>query len=205
MSPSQIIPLSVIRPVNASVDKIPGIPGNRAIWVGIFAEFTEFLLMFMVYFFARANHPQLFHDGPQKLSVFAGTANTVIMITSSFFVVRAVLSMRQDLTTVSFRWLLAALITALGYPLIKFLEIRWNVTQGLTGNGDAFQMSYYYLTFNHLVHVSWGILGLIWVLAQTRFGGYSAKNHNGLVAFASYWHATDLIWLMIFPAFYVIP
>jgi len=105
LSPSQIIPLSVIRPVNASVDKISGIPGNRAIWVGIFAEFTEFLLMFMVYFFARANHPQLFHDGPQKLSVLAGTANTVIMITSSFFVAKAVLSMRQDRTTASFRWL----------------------------------------------------------------------------------------------------
>ncbi len=205
MSSSQIIPLAEINPVITSAENNPAIPGNRAIWVGIFAEFTEFLLMFVVYFFARANHPQLFHDGPQKLSVLAGSANTVIMITSSYFVARAVLSMRHDRTSTSFRWLVAAFFTALGYPLIKFLEIRWNVSQGLTGNGDVFQMSYYYLTFNHLVHVSWGILGLVWVMAQTRFGGYSAKNHNGLVAFASYWHATDLIWLMIFPAFYVMP
>ncbi len=205
MSPSQIIPLPDINPETNSIEVNPRIPGNRAIWVGIFAEFTEFLLMFMVYFFARANHPQLFHDGPQKLSVLAGSANTVIMITSSFFVARAVFSMRKNHASTSFRWLLAAFFTALGYPLVKFLEIRWNVTQGLTGNGDVFQMSYYYLTFNHLVHVSWGILGLIWVMAQTRFGGYSADNHNGLIAFASYWHATDLIWLMIFPAFYVMP
>lgn len=205
MSPSQVNPPAETRMVETSGESISGIPDNRAIWVGIFAEFTEFSMMFIVYFFARANHPQLFHDGPQKLSVLAGTTNTVIMITSSFFVARAVLSMRQDRTSVSFRWLLAAFFTALGYPLVKFLEIRWNVSQGLTGNGDVFQMSYYYLTLNHLVHVSWGIIGLVWVLAQTHFGGYRAENHNGLVAFASYWHATDLIWLMIFSAFYVIP
>ncbi len=181
------------------------LPGNRAIWVGIFAELTEFALMFMVYFFARVNHPQAFHEGPQKLSLAAGTANTLIMITSSFMVARAVHAIREDRRRSCLRWLIAALLVAIGYPVVKFVEIRWNVSQGLTGDGDVFQMSYYYLTFNHLVHVSWGILGLLWVIARTWFGGYTASMHNGLVAFASYWHATDLIWLMIFPLFYVLP
>ena len=97
-----------------------GIPGNRAIWVGIFAEMTEFAL-------------------------------------------------------------------------------------GLTGQGDVFQLAYYYLTFNHLVHVSWGLLGMVWVLGRLATGAYTTENHRGLIAFASYWHATDLIWLMIFPLFYVLP
>jgi len=181
------------------------IPGNKAIWVGIFAELTEFTLMFLVYFFARINHPQAFHEGPQKLSLAAGTANTVIMLTSSYFVARAVLAMRRDQSGISLRWLIAAFVTAVGYPVVKALEIRWNVSQGLTGGGDVFQMSYYYLTFNHLVHVSWGLLGMAWIMLRTGFGGYSADNHSGLIAFASYWHATDLIWLMIFPLFYVLP
>jgi cytochrome c oxidase subunit 3 len=181
------------------------IPGNRAIWVGIFAELTEFTLMFLVYFFARINHPQAFHEGPQKLSLAAGTANTVIMLTSSYFVARAVLAMRRDQPGTSLRWLIAAFATAVGYPVVKALEIRWNIDHGLTGGGDVFQMSYYYLTFNHLVHVSWGLLGLVWIMLRTGFGGYDAENHSGLVAFASYWHATDLIWLMIFPLFYVLP
>jgi len=190
---------------NTTARKDSRIPGNRAIWVGVFAEFTEFALMFLVYFFARVNHPQDFHEGPQKLSVLAGSMNTALMITSSFFVARAIMAMRAERQSVCIRWLVAALITAAGYPLVKFLEIRWNVAQGLTGDGDVFLMSYYYLTFNHLVHVSWGILGMAYVMTRTWFGGYSAANHNGLVAFASYWHATDLIWLMIFPLFYVLP
>lgn len=191
--------------ITAAVDAGKAVPGNRAIWVGIFAELTEFALMFLVYFFARVNHPQAFHEGPQKLSLAAGTVNTLIMITSSFLVARAIHSIRADRRVACLRWLVAALVVAIGYPVVKFLEIRWNVEHGLTGDGDVFQMSYYYLTFNHLVHVSWGLLGLMWVIARTWFGGYSASMHNGLVAFASYWHATDLIWLMIFPLFYVLP
>ena len=35
-------------------------------------------------------------------------------------------------------------------------------------------------------------------------GGYSADDYAGLEALASYWHATDIIWLVIFPFFYVL-
>ncbi len=180
------------------------IPGNKAIWVGIYAELTEFALMFLVYFVARAHHPEAFAAGARRLSILAGTANTVIMLTSSFFVARAVWAIRRDDSRGGLRWLTAALFVGLGYPVVKFLEVRWNLTQGLNGGGDVFQMAYYYLTFNHLVHVSWGLLGLTWIIFRTRLGGYSSNEHAGLVAFASYWHATDLIWLMIFPLFYIL-
>ena len=48
-------------------------------------------------------------------------------------------------------------------------------------------------------------MGMAWILARLATSAYSASNHRGMVAFASYWHATDLIWLMIFPLFYVLP
>jgi cytochrome c oxidase subunit 3 len=183
----------------------PRIPGNKAIWVGIFAEMTEFALMFLVYFVARAHHPETFHLGAGRLWTLAGVVNTLVMLTSSFLVARAVLAMRADHADRALVWLIGAFLTGLGYPLMKVLEVRWNLARGLDGRGDVFQLAYYYLTFNHLVHVSWGLLGLAWIIARTATGGYSASDHRGLVAFASYWHTTDLIWLMIFPLFYVLP
>lgn len=180
------------------------IPGSKAIWVGIYVELTEFALMFLVYFVARAHNPDAFGAGVQKLSTLAGTTNTVIMLTSSYFVARAVWAMRGARAASCLGWLIAALVTGLGYPLVKFFEVRWNLDHGLDGGGDVFQMAYYYLTFNHLVHVSWGLLGLMWIIFRTSVGGYTANDHAGIVAFASYWHATDLIWLMIFPLFYVL-
>ena len=35
-------------------------------------------------------------------------------------------------------------------------------------------------------------------------GMYSAKDYSGLEAAAVYWHTTDVIWLVIFPFFYVL-
>ncbi len=206
MSPPAVVS-SPVEPA-AGNERRPGtarVPGNRAIWVGIFAELTEFALMFLVWFISRVNNPEQFHAGPGKLSLVAGTANTLIMVTSSFFVARAVLAMGHGRARACLRWLGAALVVAAGYPVVKFFEVRGYLAAGQTIGGDVFLVTYYYLTFNHLVHVSWGLLGLLWVMVRTGFGGYDAGEHGGLVAFASYWHATDLIWLMIFPAFYLLP
>ena len=35
-------------------------------------------------------------------------------------------------------------------------------------------------------------------------GVYTAEDYSGLEALACYWHATDIIWLVIFPFFYVL-
>ncbi|MCU7859546.1 MAG: cytochrome c oxidase subunit 3, partial [Candidatus Thiodiazotropha sp. (ex Lucinoma kastoroae)] len=62
----------------------------------------------------------------------------------------------------------------------------------------------YYLTLTHLVHVSWGLMGLIWIALRTGVGAYSSKNYSGLEAAALYWHTTDVIWLVIFSFFYIL-
>jgi len=180
------------------------IPGNKGIWVGISCELVEFTLMFLVYFLARAHHPQAFQDGAERLSRAAGTAITLFMVTSSFFVACSVSALRAGKTRASFLWLALALVLALGYPVTKALEVLWNLEQGINGSSGIFFSAYYYLTFNHMVHAGWGILGMLWVLARHWAGGYTPENHDGLEALASYWHATDIIWLVIFPLFYVL-
>ena len=90
------------------------------------------------------------------------------------------------------------------FPIAKYFEIQWNLANGINGESGIFFTVYYYLTLNHLVHATWGILGILWVLARHLAGGYSADDHVGLEALASYWHATDIIWLVIFPFFYVL-
>jgi cytochrome c oxidase subunit 3 len=180
------------------------IPGNKAMWVGIFCEVTEFALMFAVYFIARAHHPEVFRAGPERLSLLAGTGYTLMLLTSGWCVARALHAMRAGRQKASLRWLLGAFVFGLGYPVIKLIEVRWNLAHGLNGDAGVFIVTYYYLTFNHLIHVFWGLLGMIWVMLRTGTGSYSADEHSGLEAFACYWHATDIIWLMIFPLFYVL-
>lgn len=179
-------------------------PGNMAIWVGITCEFVEFGVLFAVYFVARAHFPEAFHSGPGQLSTTAGAAITLLMVTSSYFIACSVSAMRRDRRRQALMWLCAALAVALGYPLVKYLEVGRNLAQGLDGGAGIFITVYYYLTINHLVHATWGILGILFVLGRLAFGAYSAENHAGLEALGSYWHATDMIWLVLFTLFYLL-
>jgi cytochrome c oxidase subunit 3 len=180
------------------------VPGNTGIWVGITCEFVEFAVLFIVYFVARAHYPEEFRNGAEHLSRTAGTVITLLMVTSSYFIARSVNAIRLGRQRAALIWLSLGLLAALGYPVTKILELQWNFAHGIDGSAGIFYTVYYYLTFNHLVHASWGIVGILFVWVRLALNGYSARDYAGLEALASYWHATDIIWLIIFPLFYVL-
>jgi cytochrome c oxidase subunit 3 len=180
------------------------IPGNKGMWAGILCEMTEFAVLFAVYFTARVFFPQEFRAGPGNLNLLAGTLNTLWMISGSYFVVNAVIAIRQNRPALSLRFLYLVFVSAAAYMMTKYLEFEWNVTHGVTGGNGAFFTVYYYLTLTHMVHVFWGMIGLGWVIFRTRGGAYTPTDHEGMESFASYWHATDLVWLIIFPLLYLL-
>lgn len=180
------------------------IPGSLAIWSAILAEMSEFAIMFIVYFLAKVHNPEIFAKGPLRLSTMAGTANTLIMLTSSFFVVRAVIAMRANEPAICARWLWGAVISGGLYLLIKYFEYEWNTSQGLATETNIFYAVYYYITFNHFLHVGWGSAAIIWVIYRVNSGIYSPHEHEGLLNIAVYWHMIDLAWITIFPLLYVI-
>ncbi|HNG81984.1 MAG TPA: cytochrome c oxidase subunit 3, partial [Burkholderiaceae bacterium] len=98
--------------------------------------------------------------------------------------------------------LAGALAVGLVYPALKLAEWRWNQGQGIDAGAGIFVVVYYYLTINHFVHSSWGLLGMAWGWLRLRTGAYTAADCRGLESLAIYWHATDLVWLMIFSLFY---
>jgi cytochrome c oxidase subunit 3 len=202
MNTSWIAPIEA--PPAGDIDTQSRVPGNSGIWVGIFCVLVEFLLLFIVYFVAKAHHPEAFQSGPDKLVTLAGVTITMLLLTSGYCMVKAVESIRRDATGTAFRWIGLAFLLGSGYPLVKYFEIRWNIAHGIDGEAGIFYTVYYYLTLNHLVHVFWGLLGLGWVALRTNRGSYSSTDYSGLEAAAVYWHTTDVIWLVIFPFFYVL-
>lgn len=180
------------------------IPGNMAIWAAILAEMSEFAIMFVVYFLAKVHNPEAFFEGPTKLNTTAGTVNTLIMLTSSFFVVKGVMAMRQGYSKTCTRWLWGAVLCGVVYLIIKYFEYEWNTAQGLDTETNIFYGVYYYVTFNHFLHVGWGSGAIIWVIYRINSGIYTKDEHEGLINIALYWHMIDLAWITIFPLLYVI-
>lgn len=180
------------------------IPGNMAIWVGILSEMTEFAVMFVVYFITKAHNPEIFADGPLRLNTTAGVLNTLVLLTSSYFVVKAVTAIRRGHIQSCLRWLWLAVGAGATYLVIKFFEYQWNSGQGLATDTDLFFTVYYYTTFNHLLHVGWGSGAILWAIMSIKMGGITQANNSGLEAVAVYWHMIDLAWIIIFPLLYVL-
>ncbi|MCF6282612.1 MAG: cytochrome c oxidase subunit 3 family protein [Candidatus Polarisedimenticolaceae bacterium] len=181
-----------------------GIPGNPAIWVGILAEMTEFALMFGILFIAKVHNPEVFSAGPAQLNTTAGVLNTLALLSSSYFVARAMAAIRADRCRDAVNWLWLAILAACIYLGVKSWEYYWNSTHGISTETNLFFTIYYYVTFNHFLHVMWGGGALLWGIARIKAGGYTAKNHEGLEVIASYWHMVDLVWIIIFPLLYVL-
>ena len=178
-------------------------PGDLAIWIFILAELGVFALFFAAYAFARSHNVALFDEFQQHLNRRAALVNTLALITSSYFVVRAVAAIREDNRNHCVRWLLAALGLGALFLVVKWGEYAHHFGQGITLSSNTFYMFYLSLTFFHFMHVILGMVILAAVAVKAGRGGYSVEEHTGVETGASYWHMVDLVWLILFPLVYV--
>jgi nitric oxide reductase NorE protein len=153
-------------------------PGDLAIWIFILAELAVFAIFFSGYAFARLNNVELFNEYQQLLDRRSAFINTLALITSSFFVVRAVAAIREGDSRVCVRWLLAALLMGVIFLLVKSAEYAHHLGQGVTLSTNTFYMFYLSLTFFHFMHVIMGMVILAAVAWKANQGGYSAAEYN---------------------------
>lgn len=178
-------------------------PGDLAIWIFILAELLVFAVLFAAYAVTRMNNVELFNEFQLHLDRRAALANTLTLLTSSYFVVRAVTSISKDDQRACIRWLLAAVLMGVLFLVIKGAEFAHHFGMGITLSTNTFYMFYLSLTVFHFMHVILGLVILAAVAYKTRQGAYSSGNYTGVETGASYWHMVDLVWLILFPLVYV--
>ena len=169
----------------------------------ILAELLVFAVFFSVYAFTRASHVELFNSMQQTLDTNAALINTLALITSSYFVMRAVAAIRDNRADHSFRWLLAAMFMGLVFLVVKSGEYSHHFEHGINLRTNLFYMFYLSLTFFHFMHVIMGMVILGAVAFKMKQGAYSAEEHTGVESGASYWHMVDIVWLVLFPLVYI--
>lgn len=182
----------------------PRLAGDLAIWVFIMAELLAFGAFFAAYAFTRANNIELFNAEQAGLNRTAGAINTILLLTSSYFVVRAVQAAEQRAARSAANWLLGAIVTGLGFIAVKLSEYAAAFAHDISLSSSPFHMFYLSLTFFHFMHVILGLVILTALWNGARKGRYGPDDMNGLETGAAYWHMVDLVWLILFPLVYVI-
>jgi len=192
--------------------KEPYPPGDFAIWIVIYIELVTFGLMFIGYAFSRRSEVEIFNNSQLLLNQTSGFIDTLILITSSYFIVKAVSAVKdangeavKAANLLASKWLLAAIIFGLMFLVNKLLEFSDIFAQGIDLSTNKFFMFYLLLTMFHFMHVTLGTIILFNVRRRTRSeSGYSAEDSRGIETGAVYWHLVDLLWIVLFPLIYII-
>ena len=71
-------------------------------------------------------------------------------------------------------------------------------------NAHLFFSFYFIMTGLHALHVLAGMGLIAWLLFRTAWGHFSAAYYTPIDLGGLYWHIVDLIWIFLFPLFYLI-
>lgn len=183
-------------------------------WLFLFTEILLFGGLFILYAVYLQRYPAAFADGGRQLDLFFGTLNTVILITSSLFAAMAVTAIQRSETGRTLLLLGGTVLSAALFLVNKYIEWSHKFHHGIWPGspalaaappGESVFFSLYFLTTGlHGLHVFIGGAVLAWIGGKVRSNAVRADRYILLENGALYWHLVDLIWIFIFPLYYLI-
>lgn len=179
------------------------LPGVEGVWVFVGADMMFFAVLFLSFMLGRKEAPELFEAGRVTLSPDFGGINTLILLTSSWFVVLALEAARRDRFAGISRWLMAAFLCGVAFGISKAFEYGAKLHAGITPATSDFYMYYFVLTGFHLLHVIGGSIMLLVFWKMSRRQAFASKQLVVLECGATYWHMVDLLWIVLFPLLYL--
>src|SRR6218665_3397326 len=88
----------------------PHVPGENSLWLLILGDMVIYAIMFLVFAYSYQQQPETFAAGQALLNNSFGFINTLLLLTSSWFVAKGVRSVRLQPGVDASRWLLLALV-----------------------------------------------------------------------------------------------
>jgi cytochrome c oxidase subunit 3 len=189
-------------------------------WLFLITEIMFFGGMFAVYTVYRNWYPDVFAIASSSLNEIIGALNTGVLLLSSFTMVMAVRAGQLGQQRAIVIFLILTLLFGGIFLGVKAYE--WNqkfeehhipgqaafhldgVAPGDQGHAQLFFSIYFAMTGLHALHMVIGVAILLTLIVQARKGRYSASYYTPVDVAGLYWHFVDVIWIFLFPLFYLI-
>ena len=180
-------------------------PAETGIWVFILADLSIFALYFVVFAFEKSRMPELFIAGQQTLNQTFGGINTLLLLTSSYFMARAVQFARIDALQPFQQALGRTMLCGTGFLVIKTIEYSDKFSGGYHIATDTFFRNYFAFTGFHMLHVILGMSLLLYLRLFIRSSQGFQQNLHNIEGVGLYWHMVDLLWVILFTLIYLVP
>jgi cytochrome c oxidase subunit 3 len=183
-------------------------------WLFLFTEVVLFGGLFLLYSIYRTWYSADFHESAKELDVFIGAVNTVVLITSSMTMAMSISALQRGMKRLSIILLSSTMFFALVFLVNKYFE--WSAkfehhiypgSEQLLAQGygkSLFFSLYFVMTGLHGFHVIVGFVLLAVVLKKILSGKVHKDHFIFLENSGLYWHLVDLVWIYLFPLFYLI-
>ena len=189
--------------------------GSRfGMWLFLYTEIMLFGGLFIAYAVYYHRYASNFARAGRQLDTMIGTVNTVLLLASSFAVAASITAVHRNSRRAGLGFLGAALLLGAAFLMNKYFEWGHKFAEGIypgspelssvpAGNEIFFGL-YYTITGLHGLHVGVGLLVLSTCFLLTVQGHIRAGNDVILENSGLYWHLVDMIWIFVFPLFYLI-
>ena len=187
---------------------------KMGMWLFLFTEILLFGGLFVLYMAYRQEYFTMFQLGAKELKIYMGGINTLILLTSSLTMVLSIVALQRKNVKASIWWLVTTIGFAFGFLIVKFFEWTDKMHHGMFLQGEELLNSpqgekvffglYYSMTGLHGIHVILGIGLLTYMLIRIMLGKVTPDKFVPLENAGLYWHVVDLIWIFLFPLFYLL-
>ena len=189
--------------------------GSRmGMWLFLFTELILFGGMFLLYSVYRFQYPNEFHLAAKELNTIMGAFNTAVLLTSSLTMVLAIIAIQRNQKALSILLQMITIFLALFFLVNKYFEWTAKFHHGIyPGSEELLSKSsgeilffglYYVMTGLHGIHVIVGMFLIAVMTRMTRKDIITKDNYVRLENAGLYWHLVDIIWIFLFPLFYLI-
>jgi cytochrome c oxidase subunit 3 len=183
-------------------------------WLFLYTEVILFGGLFILYAVYLQRYPREFAVAASELDLLLGTANTVILLTGSLLVALAVSAIRQGSAGLARNLLWGGVASGILFLLNKYLEWSAEIGHGIypgspvlaqRAPGEIAFFGLYYVTLGlHGLHVLIGSVLLAVVAVMTARGSIHRDHFVVLENSGLYWLLVDLVWIFIFPLYYLL-
>ncbi len=184
------------------------------VWLFIFIELLLFAGLFLLYGVYRYKNPVAFNLAADELSITSGVANTIIILFASLFMAYSTIAVKKGNKMAALFWLLGTLFVGFMFLVNRYYEWKGRVDFGLfpgseelarLGHGDVlFFGLYFFMTGLHALHLIMGFVYLTYGTVKVNNNTLTAENPALIEKVGAYWHLATLIWVLVFPLFYLL-
>ena len=184
-------------------------------WLFIFTELLLFGGLFIIYSVYRYLNHEAFHLAAEELDRFIGTLNTVILLISSMTIAMSTTSLQQKKKGLTL--LLSSITVLLGIVFLinkyfewgtKFHHGIWpgstHMLETMSQGEILFFGLYFVMTGLHALHIIIGLIVIGVAMYRVKTGEVNSERASLLENAGLYWHLVDVIWIFLFPLFYLV-